>query len=79
MQNLDESRHVRAFEIVRQVHVHVEGGNGMLLAIGAIAQLDGVPNILDADFVDRDTPMVSARLNVFDSGGRCGGHRIPFN
>jgi hypothetical protein len=68
---------VRAFEIVRQVHIHVERGNGVLLAIGAIAQLDGMSNVFDADFVDRDAPMVSARLNIFDRGGRCGGHQIP--
>jgi hypothetical protein len=49
----------------------------VLLAIGAIAQLDGMPNVFDADFVDRDAPMVSARLNVFDRSGRCGGHQIP--
>ena len=41
MQDLDEARHVRAFEVVRQVDVHVEGGDGVLLAGGAVLDPHG--------------------------------------
>jgi len=32
VQHLDEARHVRALEVVRQRHVHVEVGDRVLLA-----------------------------------------------
>ena len=66
-----EARHVRAFEIVRQVHVHVEIGDGVLLAAGTVADADRVTDILDPDLVDRNTARIGAALHVldgFDSG-----------
>ena len=55
VQDLDEARHVRALEIVGQVHVHVEIGDGVLLAAGAVLDLDRMADVLDADPVDRNS------------------------
>ena len=54
VQDLHEARHVRALEVVRQVHVHVEVGDGVLLAGGAVLDPHRVADVLDADAVDRD-------------------------
>ena len=66
MQDLHEARHVRAFEVVRQVHVHVEVRDGVLFARGTILHLHRVIDVLDADLVDRDLAGVGAALHVFD-------------
>jgi hypothetical protein len=44
---------VRALEIVGQIHVHVESGDGVLLAAAAVADFNRMANILDAHLVDR--------------------------
>jgi hypothetical protein len=64
VQDLDEAGHVRAFEVVRQVHIHVEIRDGVLLAAGAILHLDRVIDVLDAHFVDRDLARVGMALHV---------------
>jgi len=56
VQDLHEAGHVSALEIVRQVHVHVEVRDRVLLAAGTVLHLDGVENVLDSDLVDRDPP-----------------------
>ena len=78
VQDLHEARHVRAFEVVRQVHVHVEVGDRVLLARGAILHLHGVIDVLDADLVDRDLAGIGAALHVFDGddAGLGGGGRV---
>ena len=78
VQDLHEARHVRAFEVVRQVHVHVEVGHGVLLAGGTILHLHGVIDVLDADLVDRNLASVGAALHVFDGddAGVGGGSRV---
>ena len=60
VENLHEARHVRALEIVRQMHVHVEHGDGVLHAPAAVAHLDRMADILDADLVDRQLAGVGA-------------------
>ncbi len=66
VQDLDEARHMRALEVVRQVHVHVEGGHGVLLAGRAVLDLDRMADVLDADAVDRNPAGIGARLHVLD-------------
>src|SRR5665213_772195 len=66
MQDLDEARHVRALEVMRQVHIHVEGRDRVLLAGGTILDLDRMTNVLDADPIDRNAAGVGARLHVLD-------------
>ncbi len=64
VQDLHETGHVRAFEIVRQIDVHVEIGDGVLFAAGAVLHLDRVIDVLDADFVDRNLTRVGMALHV---------------
>lgn len=67
MQDLDEARHVRAFEVVRQVHVHVEVGDGVLFATGAIFDPHRVIDVFHPHAVDRDLARVGAALQVLDA------------
>ncbi len=64
VQDLHEARHVRAFEVVGQIHVHVEIRDGVLLAAGAILHLDRMIDVLDADLVDRYLTRISMALHV---------------
>ncbi|MPN58712.1 hypothetical protein SDC9_206424 [bioreactor metagenome] len=53
-----------ALEIVRQSHIHVERGDGVLDAAGFVADPDRVADGLDADLVDRNLAAVDAALYV---------------
>ena len=64
VQYLHESGHVRALEVVRQIHVHVEIRDRVLFAAGAILHLDRVIDVLDADLVDRNLTRVGMALHV---------------
>ena len=66
MQDLDEAGHVRALEVVRQVHVHVEIRDRVLLAAGAVLHFDRMIDILDADLVDRDLARIGMALHILD-------------
>ena len=70
VQHLDEARHVRALEVVGQGDVHVEVGDGVLLAGAAILDAHRVVDVLDPHLVDRDLPGVFPALDVFH---RCRG------
>ena len=71
MQYLDESRHVRALEVVRQVHVHVEVRDGVLISRRAILHPHRVVHVFHPDLVDRDLARIRAPLDVFNGvGGR---------
>ena len=80
VQHLDEARHVRALEVVRQGDVHVEVRDRVLLAARAILDAHRVIDVLDADLVDRDLARIGTPLHVFDGlrrtadsgvGGQC--------
>src|SRR5258705_115753 len=60
--------HVRALEVVRQAHVHVEAGDSVLLARGSILDPHRVADVLDAHAVDGQFARVEARLHVLDLG-----------
>src|SRR5205823_2508545 len=60
--------HVRALEVVRQAHVHVETGDGVLLTRGSILDPHRVADVLDAHAVDGQLARVAARLHVLDLG-----------
>ena len=81
MQDFDEARHVRALEIVRQVHIHIEISDGVLLAAHAVFHLDWMKDVLDADFVDGYPTRIGAALYVFDGrhGGFLGGNDVHFS
>ena len=60
VQNFNKPGHVSAFEIVRQIHVHIEVCNGMLLAITAILYPHRMPDVFNTDLVDGDLSGVFA-------------------
>src|SRR5207247_5104910 len=66
VQDLDEARHVSAFEVMRQSHVHVEGGDGVLRAAAALGHADWMPDRLDPDLVDGELAPVLGALDVGD-------------
>src|ERR1022692_3618600 len=75
MQDLDKARHVRALEVVRQVHVHVEGRDRVLLAGRAVLDLDRMANVLDADPINRNAASIRPGLHVLD-GNDIGASRL---
>jgi len=64
VEDFDEARHVCAFEIVRQEHVHVESGDGVLDAVVLVRDPDRVTDAFDADLVDGDLPCIGRALHV---------------
>ena len=70
MQYLEEARHVRALEIVGQVHVHVEVGNGVLLTARTVLHAHRVQDFLHANPVDGNLAGIGTALHVFNRQGR---------
>src|SRR4029079_2297895 len=66
LEDLDEARHVRALEVVRQGDVHVERGDRVLHAARALRDAHRVADRLDADLVDRELARIGQGLNVGD-------------
>ena len=64
VEDLDKAGHVRAFEIVRQVHVHVENADSVLDAAGAVGHQHRMADRLDADLVDGNVAGVRLTLDV---------------
>ena len=57
---------MRPLEIMRQVHIHVEPGDGVLLTAAAVTNLDRMVDLLDPDLVDRYAAQVGPALDVRD-------------
>jgi hypothetical protein len=68
VQDLHEPGHVRALEIVGEVHVHVEIRDRVLLAPGAVLDPNGMEDVLDADLVDGYPAGVGVALDILDGG-----------
>jgi hypothetical protein len=66
VQDLHEPRHVSAFEVVRQAHIHVEGRNRMLLTRRTITHPHGMHDVLDPDAIDGQAARIGASLDVLD-------------
>lgn len=64
VEDLEEPAHVRALLVVGQGDVHVDGGDGGLLAAVGGAEADRINDVLDADAVDRDVALVLRGLHV---------------
>lgn len=56
---------MRAFEVMGQTHIHIDTGNGALLALVAVGQDDGISDILDADAVNVKVSVIPLTLNIF--------------
>ena len=70
MQDFDETRHVGALEVMRQVHIHVEISNGVLVMTGSVSNTHWMDNIFYAHFIDRELTMVFPTLHVLDRSRR---------
>ncbi len=64
IEDFDEPGHVGALEIVGQSDIHVEGGNGVTYAATLVQHLERMPDVLDADLVDRQLARIGGALNV---------------
>lgn len=62
---LDEPRHMRAFEIVGQAHIHIDTGNSALFALVAVGEYNWVADILYADAVNVEISVIPLILNIF--------------
>src|SRR5207248_10800641 len=73
VEHLQEAAHVRALLVVREGDVHVDGGDGVLVAAALAAQLHRVGDVLDAHAVDGDLARVLGGLHVGHDAGAHGG------
>ncbi len=64
IEDLDETAHVGAFEVMGEVDIHIDAGDRMLNTLGLIENSDGVPDVFHADFVDLNSSMVPLTLNI---------------
>jgi hypothetical protein len=66
VQDLDETTHVSPLEVVRQVHIHIHGSDGVLSAIFLIQHRNGVADALHPDLIDFDVAVVFLILDIND-------------
>ena len=69
VEHLDEPAHVRAFEFLRQIHKHADGGHGVLDAARLVAHLDGKAQPAHADLVNAQFARVALALLVVQRRG----------
>jgi hypothetical protein len=75
IEDLDKAAHVGAFEFVRQIDEHADGGDGILERALLVADLDGKPEAADADFIDAQLAVIAFALFIvhrFGPGGAIG-------
>ena len=74
VEHLHEAAHVGALEFLGQVHIHADGGDGVLRAVRLVADLDGKTHAAHTDLVDADFAVVASALHVMQRFGcRAGG------
>ena len=66
IQNFNEPRHVRAFEIMGQTNIHIKVRYCVLLAPGTVTDNDRMLYILYADLVNSDMTCVPNILGIWD-------------
>jgi hypothetical protein len=54
-----------SFELMGQMHIHVDSGHGGLNVVGSIQHVDGVLDPFDSHLLDINVPMVLLVLDVF--------------
>jgi hypothetical protein len=64
IKNFDETTHVGSFEFLWEIHIHVYIGYGLLPAVGAIQDGNGITDIFDADLVDVNVAMIPGVLDI---------------
>ena len=65
IEDLHETGHVGALEVVGQIDIHVEVGDGVLFAAAAVTDAHRVADILDAHLVDGDAAGIRQALYIF--------------
>jgi hypothetical protein len=50
--------------IMRQVHVHIDAGHGLLGAVFLVPDGDGIADVFDPDLIDFDIAVVFLALDV---------------
>ena len=75
MEHLDKAAHVGAFVMMRQIHGHIDHGDGVLGGLVTIPNAERETDIFDADAVDGDAAVVTLILRVFERGH--GKNKIP--
>ena len=64
---LNEATHVRAFEFLGEIDIHVDIGHRLLTTVRLIQNGDGIADILDTHLVDADVAVIPGVLDVFES------------
>ena len=66
LKNLEETAHVRALELVGEIHGEGHGGHGVLGGAGTVADDDGIAEALYAYLVDPEVTEVRGGLGVVE-------------
>ena len=72
IEHFEEAAHVRALELLRQVHEHADGRHGILHRVRLIAHLDGEAQLAHPHLVNAQLPVVAFALFVMQMGVRLG-------
>ena len=65
MEQFDKPAHMGALVVMRQIHVHINGGNCMLKAVASVSNSDWIPQVFNSNFIDWDLAIIRLALNVF--------------
>jgi len=65
IEHLNEPAHMRAFEVVRKIYIHIDPANCVLKFVRPIQNNDRVMNILYPDPVNWNLAMILLVLNIF--------------
>ena len=66
VENFNKALHVRALEVMRQMHIHIEDGDGVLHALAFVFDNNGVTYAFNADFVNRYLASIGRALHIGD-------------
>ena len=64
VEDLDETGHVRALEVMGQFNKHIEVGNSVLFPAAPIFDDDWMTDIFHPDFVNGQVPVVRTPLDI---------------
>ena len=64
VEDLDETGHVRALEVMGQFNKHIEVGNGVLFPATPVFDNNRMTDIFHPDFVNGQVPVVRTPLDI---------------
>ena len=65
IEHFKEPAHVGTLEVLRQIHKHTDGGDGILMCAGLVANSDWEAQVANADLVDAQLAMVAFLLDIY--------------